>query len=308
MLVSADVALYEAKEAGGDQVNTYTASQSATMTWVRRIPAALAEERLVLYGQPIIDLTSGHVVRNELLIRMLSRDGEVIPPGAFLPPAERLGLIGAIDRWVVRAGLRLASEVGGVAINLSGSTIGDQSILAAVREAVAGGLKPDRVMFEITETAATTNLDAARMFTGALNGIGCSVALDDFGTGFGSLTHLKRIPAQYLKIDIEFVRRMTRDATDRQIVASIVGMAAALNKRTIAEGVQDQETLDLLRELGVDYAQGFFIGKPKRLSAPTAFERERDASPPSTPRRSGWRSRPSPGSRGGTPHRVPDPA
>ena len=278
LLVCADIAVGEAKEAGGDTVKIYSAQSGGVLTWAQRIRFALTNDRFVLYGQPIVNLRDGLITHHELLIRMLSDDGDIIPPAAFLPTAERFGLIGEIDRWVVQEGLKLAKEEGGMAINLSAKSIGDQAIVTAVREAVADGLDPTTIIFEVTETAAATNLGAARLFAGMLNGIGCSVALDDFGTGFGSLMYLKNIPSQYIKIDVEFVRRVTLDETDQMIVRSIVGMASALKKLTVAEGVEDEQTLAAVRDLGVDFAQGYLLGRPKRLSPPTAFERRLNAS------------------------------
>ena len=272
ILVCADTALYEAKERGGDQARVYSGQASGALTWVQRIRTALAEDRFVLYGQPIIDLRSGLVTRRELLIRMLSDDGEIILPGRFIPAAERFGLIREIDRWVTTAGLRLALAGEPVAINLSGHSIGEHSIIALVQGAITHGLNPPNVSFEITETAAMTNLAAARLFAGTLAGLGCDVALDDFGTGFGSFSYLKHIPARYLKIDIEFVRDITTDETDQQVVNAIVGIAHSLNKLTIAEGVEDAETLTILRAYEVDHAQGFHLGRPERLFLPTTPE------------------------------------
>ena len=272
ILVCADTALYEAKERGGDQARVYRGQASGALTWVQRIRTSLAEDRFVLYGQPIIDLQTGLVTRRELLIRLLSDDGEIIPPGAFIPTAERFGMIREIDRWVTTAGLRIALAGEPVAINLSGYSIGQQPIITIVRAAIARGLNAPTVCFEITETAAMTNLTAARSFAQTLVDLGCAVALDDFGTGFGSFSYLKHIPARYLKIDIEFVRDLATDQTDQQVVKAIVGIAHSLNKLTIAEGVEDAETLTLLRAYGVDHAQGFHLGRPKPLSPPTAPE------------------------------------
>ena len=142
--------------------------------------------------------------------------------------------------------------------------------LALVEDAIAHGMTPADVSFEITETAAMTNLAAARAFAGTLAELGCTVALDDFGTGFGSFSYLKHIPVRYLKIDIEFVRELATDETDQQVVKAIVGIAHSLNKLTIAEGVEDAKTLDLLRAYEVDYAQGFHLGRPEPLAAPAA--------------------------------------
>lgn len=273
VLIAADVALYEAKEAGKDQVRVYRGEANTALTWVERIREALAVGRFVLYAQPILDLRSGRVDRQELLIRMLSDDGDVIAPDSFLPTAERFGLMGAIDRWVVGEALKLARQGERLAINLSASSIGSPEILRMVREALAGPVAPQALLFEITETAAMTNMEDARAFAGALNDLGCGVALDDFGTGFASFTYLKHLPTRYLKIDKEFVREMLVNPTDREVVKSITGVAHSLGKETIAEGVEDEATLEALRGYGVDMAQGFFVGRPQRISPSVSFER-----------------------------------
>ena len=189
ILTRAQIALYEAKELGGDQARVFTGQATGALTWVQRIRTALAEDRFVLYGQPIADLRTGRITHHELLVRMLSEDGDIIPPAAFLPMAERFGVIGEIDRWVTGAGLRLAIDGEGVAINLSGYSIGDQSIVAEIRSAIADGVDPGKVIFDVTEAAAMTKLEATRQFAGTLYGLGCSLALDDFGTGL-LLVHL----------------------------------------------------------------------------------------------------------------------
>ena len=282
-LIAADIALYEAKDAGKDQVRAYRGSAGAAVTWVERVRSALADERLVLYSQPIIDVRSGAALCEELLVRMISDDGELILPEAFLPTAERYGLITEIDRWVTSRGLALALGGSHVSINLSAHSIGDAGLLQLMRQAIAGGMRPENVIFEITETAALTNIHEARAFAESVSGLGFAVALDDFGTGFGSFAYLKHLPAQYLKIDMEFVREMVTSATDRAIVSSIAHVAHSLGKRVIAEGVEDEETLRTLRRYGVDNAQGFFLGRPARVSSQIALEdalkahREEDA-------------------------------
>lgn len=272
VLVAADVALYEAKEGGKDQVCVYSGETGAALTWVERIRIALREGRFVLYAQPIVELSSGRTTHRELLIRMLAEDGDLIAPETFLPTAERFGLSKEIDRWVTDEGLALARRGEPVSINLSAASIGDTEILAAVREAIVDGVPPDHLIFEITETAAMTNMEAARSFAESLSGLGCSVALDDFGTGFGSFSYLKHLPTRYLKIDMEFVRDVVTNATDRQVVKSITEVAHSLDKLTVAEGVEDRDTLRVLREYGVDCAQGYFVGRPQRISPPTEFE------------------------------------
>jgi diguanylate cyclase (GGDEF)-like protein len=279
LLTAADVALYDAKEAGRGQIRVYHGDAGAALGWVQRIRDALTQERFVLYAQPIVDLRSGKAAHRELLVRMLTDDGDTIPPDAFIPTAERFGLINDVDRWVTSKGLALAREGEGVSINLSAHSIGDPRILELVRAARRDGLGDGRVIFEITETAAMASMQDARAFAEALGELGCDVALDDFGTGFGSFSYLKHLPSRYLKIDIEFVRDVASNATDQQVVRSITDVGHSLDKLIIAEGVEHRATLDALRGYGVDYAQGFYFGTPQRVSPPTQFERALPASP-----------------------------
>jgi diguanylate cyclase (GGDEF)-like protein/PAS domain S-box-containing protein len=265
LLVAADIAMYEIKEAGGDQAAVYNGPSGELRSRVQDFREALAEKRFVLYAQPILDLRSGLVARSELLIRMCSAAGEIVPPGDFLPIAERFSLVGELDRWVIDKALALARDQP-VAVNLSGRSVGDARILAAVRESIADGLDPVNLTFEITETAVMTDFARALEFVSALKALGCDLALDDFGTGFGSFTYLKHLPARYVKIDMEFVRDINDDPTDREIVRSIVGIAHTLGKEAIAEGVENADVLQTLRELDVDYAQGFYIGLPAPIA------------------------------------------
>ncbi|MGD0453686.1 MAG: EAL domain-containing protein [Solirubrobacteraceae bacterium] len=273
-LVAADVAQYEAKEHGGDQAQVFYGRAAETQTWFQRIRAALAEDRLLLYGQPIVDLRTGRVVYHELLIRMLGADGEIIMPGDFLPTAERFGLIVEIDRWVTEHALRLAIAGERVTINLAGPSIGDEVVLGLIRDALADGLAPGNVIFEITETAAVSGFERSERFAHTLDEMGCHLALDDFGTGFGSFTYLKHLHARYIKIDVEFVRELVSNDTDQQVVKSIVDIAHSLGKKTVAEGVEDAATLATLKARGVDFAQGFYVGRPKPVSLPTRGEKQ----------------------------------
>lgn len=231
--------------------------------WRGRIEAALDEDRLLFFGQPIVNLDSGAVDHQELLIRM-ELDGEVVSPGAFLPHAEKTELIKRVDRWAVAQGIELARS-GRVAINLSGKSLDDADLSAWIEEALADRKLAENVIFEITETAAASNLDAAQRLVTQLTGLGCGVALDDFGTGYGSFTYLKRLPITELKIDMEFIRGLSSDPQSQRVVKSIVSAAELFDVKTVAEGVEDEETLDLLRVLGVDMAQGFFVGYPSRI-------------------------------------------
>lgn len=281
VLASADGAQYEAKESGGDQARIFKVGSASALTWVDRIRRALDEQRFVLFCQPIVDLDSGLTVRKELLIRMRSGDGEIILPSNFLPTAEHFGLIGEIDRWVTQQGLELALGGERVAINLSGPSIGDRQILGLVKQAIADGLDPANVVFEITETAAISHFARAELFVDELHSIGCEIALDDFGTGFGSFTYLRHLKAGYLKIDVQFVRDLMADETDRKVVMAIVDIAHSLGKKTIAEGVEDAATLTVLKDLGVDLAQGFHVGRPSSLaSSNETAEASRDAPSP----------------------------
>ena len=285
VLAAADLALYEAKEGGRDQVRVYRGQATGSLSWGERIREALEQDRFVLYAQPMVDLARGKVTHRELLVRMLSDDGDAIPPQRFLPTAERLGLVGEIDRWVVREGLRMACSGEPVSINLSAASIGDEEILNAVWHAVEEGMPPANAIFELTETAAVHNMEGARRFAAALTRLGCEVALDDFGTGFGSFSYLKHLPTRYVKIDMEFVRDVAANATDQQLVKSITDVAHSLGKRAIAEGVEDRETLEALRAYGVDGVQGFYLGRPLRISPETRFERElRGDAPLAAPR------------------------
>jgi PAS domain S-box-containing protein len=233
-----------------------------TLAWIGRIRDALDEDRLVLHSQPIVPLAGGQPSQ-ELLLRMVGPDGELVPPGSFLPVAEKYGLIGEIDRWVIGQAVALAAAGLRVEANLSAESMGNLDLLPVIeqnlREAHAD---PSNVVFEITETALMQNVDAGEAFARGLSEIGCPFALDDFGTGFGTFTYLKNLPISYLKIDIEFVQNLTTNQANQHLVKAIVGLAQDFGCQTIAEGVEDAETLALLKEYGVDYAQGFHLGRP----------------------------------------------
>jgi PAS domain S-box-containing protein len=233
--------------------------------WLRRVRTALNDDRFVLYSQPIVDTISGRMVREELLLRMRSDrgDGQVIAPGAFLPVAEEFGMIGEIDRWVIQAGIPLLGPEREISINLSGHSIGDPSITKLIEGVIRDlELDPSKLTIEITETALVKDIKEARAFTERLERLGCALALDDFGTGYGSFTYLKHLPVQYIKIDIDFIRELARNPADRQIVRSIVGVATGFGIKTIAEGVEDEATLNLLPQYGIDFAQGYHIARP----------------------------------------------
>jgi PAS domain S-box-containing protein len=233
-----------------------------SLTWVGRTRDALDEDRLVLYSQPIVSLTGGDPAE-ELLLRMIGRDGELIPPGRFLPAAERFGLIADIDHWVVTQAIRLAASGRRVDANLSGESIGNVELLSAIEQQLRETrADPANLVFEITETALMRDIEAGRAFAEGLVKLGCTIALDDFGTGFGSFTYLKQLPVTYLKIDIEFVRHLGSNRANQHLVKAIVSLAQGFGHQTIAEGVEDEETLTILRDYGVDFAQGYHLGRP----------------------------------------------
>ncbi|HEY8001500.1 MAG TPA: EAL domain-containing protein [Solirubrobacterales bacterium] len=267
LIVAADIALHEAKERGGDRYQIFTGAGSERLAWVGHLRSAIDNDRLTLYEQPIFDLATGEAAGSEMLVRIIEADGSVLAPAAFLPTAERFGLIREIDRWVIDKAIDVAAAGRPVTINVSARSISDPGLSGHIRYALErSGADPSNIVFELTETAAATASEDLREFGSRIEQIGCALAIDDFGTGFGSLTYLKHLPVRYLKIDMEFVRGIAESAADRAIVQSIVTIAGSLGMRTIAEGVEDQATLDALRGLGVDFAQGYHLGRPAPLA------------------------------------------
>ena len=278
MLVSADIAMYNAKESGGNGACVYEPGQDqqermrARMGWGQRIRDALAGEGFELWLQPILDLGTDTVAQHEVLLRLRDPSGELILPGAFLYAAERFDLIQEIDRHVSRRAIRMAAEhqrAGNpivLEVNLSGKSIGDPLLLAAIEHELAEtGVDASSLVFEITETDAVANVQQAREFAEKLRELGCRFALDDFGASFGSFYYLKDLPFDYLKIDGEFIRSALTNPTDRLVIQAIVDIARGLGKRTIAEFVENDETLEFLRASGVDFAQGYLVGRPQPI-------------------------------------------
>jgi diguanylate cyclase (GGDEF)-like protein len=280
VLADADRAMYEAKAAGRDryamhQPGTGLAERpSVRLATAERIREALEEDRLLLYCQPIYDLKEKQVSQYELLLRLPDdQGGEPVLPGAFLYVAERSGLIQAIDCWVARKAIALIDEHQRAGrrlvlhVNLSGKSIGDPKVTAIIEAAMAEtGIDPACLVFELTETAAISNIEEAKAFTQRLRARGCRFALDDFGAGFGSFFYLKALPFDYLKIDGEFIRGVLSGPMDRLVVEAIVGIAKGTGKRTVAEFVGDEDTARLLEKCGVDYAQGYHVGRPRPLA------------------------------------------
>ena len=228
----------------------------------------LTSERLLAYSQPIMNLHSDRLDHEELLVRVSGENGTAIPPQEFLPEAEALGLIGRVDLWMLGRAVESMNDGATLHVNLSQRTISDLELTRRIHGALAAASDhASRLVFEITETAAVETLEEARRFTESLLPLGCRFALDDFGTGYGSLTYVRQLALQYVKIDVEFIRDLVRNREDQAMVRSVIAFARELELETVAEGVENEATLEAVRELGVDYAQGYLIGRPSPLAA-----------------------------------------
>ena len=277
-----ELACYEAKDSGGDRYRVYEPGdlnllrRHAEMKWVAILNEAIKSDQLVLYYQEIVPVVpdagaGGHL---EILVRMLDENGEIVQPGVFLPAAERYHLINSLDRWVVRNTfswydshqLTDAAGLDTISINLSGASVTDGGFLDFIKnEFYSHDVPPAIICFEITETAAIANMEAATLFIRELKRLGCRFALDDFGSGLSSFSYLKNLPVDYLKIDGSFVKDMETDAIDCAMVSSIHQIGSVLGKKTIAEFVGNARILGKLAEIGVDYAQGYGIARPRSL-------------------------------------------
>lgn len=267
----ADRALYGAKDLGKNRVVVYQAGDGGSADlavagqWISRIKDALRLDRLALHFQPIVRLATGEVEHYEVLVRMVDQGGEIIGPGQFLPIAERFGLMSQVDRWVVGQVLDLLEARPDLRlfVNLSGASLGDELLLSHIEERVRQSrLGSGRLTFEITETAAVTDVHRAQQWMRRLTAVGCRFALDDFGVGFSSFWYLKMLPADSVKIEGSFVSHLHTDPSSRAIVQAMTAVAHALGKEVIAEWVETAETAALLRAMGVEHGQGFFWGGP----------------------------------------------
>lgn len=289
----ADVACYSAKDMGRNQVHLYQDSDASTrheeMKWVSRITSAVDEDRLELYYQPIIGIgdtgaavapARGHY---ELLLRMRDRDGSIVQPDQFIPAAERYNVMSLLDRWVVSEALSTLAdrtEQGQparytLAINLSGTSLSEDRFLEfVIAELEKHSLPEGAICFEITETAAISNLSRVIHFMQALKKLGCKFSLDDFGSGLSSFTYLKNLPVDYLKIDGQFISNVVDDSVDESMVCAISQVGHAMGIETIAERVESLEVLEKLGELGVAYAQGYFIARPESVESFTPWREE----------------------------------
>jgi diguanylate cyclase (GGDEF)-like protein/PAS domain S-box-containing protein len=278
VMSSADVACYSAKDMGRNQIHLYQDSDAsmrhAEMKWVSRITSAVEENRLELFYQPIIGIgkdnanSRGHY---ELLLRMRDENGNIVNPDQFIPAAERYNLMSTLDRWVIHEALSQLADRNPeaktahftLAINLSGTSLSEDRFLDFVVDELEKQQLPEgAICFEITETAAISNLSRVIHFMQALKKLGCKFSLDDFGSGLSSFTYLKNLPVDYLKIDGQFIRNVAEDSVDESMVKAINEVGRAMGIETIAERVETKEVLDKLSELGVEYAQGYYIARP----------------------------------------------
>jgi len=280
IMSAADLACYAAKDGGRNCVHVYEPTdiellkRHGEMHWTTMITQALEQGRFVLYHQPICAISeeSDTVEHWEILVRMKDKDGNIIAPGFFIPAAERYNKMHSIDRWVIR-NVFLAISKGCfqvknnakrlLSINLSGASLSDKTALEYIRETGREfKINFSEICFEITETVAISNLSKATELMRELKKLGCSFSLDDFGSGLSSFGYLKNLPVDYIKIDGSFVKDMAGDPIDRAMVVAINQIGHVMKIQTIAEWVENEETLLLLRQLGVDFAQGYHTGKP----------------------------------------------
>ncbi len=282
LMSSADVACYSAKDQGRNQVHLYRDSDASVrheeMKWVSRITSAVEDERLELFYQPIIGINErrgrvrGHY---ELLLRMRDESGMLVSPDQFIPAAERYNLMSTLDRWVIHTALSQLADRDAVdearytlAINLSGTSLSEDRFLEfVVDELERRKLPKGAICFEITETAAISNLARVVHFMQALKKLGCKFSLDDFGSGLSSFTYLKNLPVDYLKIDGQFVSNVVDDTVDESMVKAISAVGHAMGIETIAERVETKQVLDKLGTLGVEFAQGYYIARPSSIAS-----------------------------------------
>jgi len=281
VLSAADSACYVAKQQGRGRVHVYSARdeilarERGEIHWLKRLQTALKENRFELFVQPIISV-AGRVETGpaaEVLLRMRDEAGKIIPPSQFLSAAERYQLMSHVDRWVVQAALTAISkgtphlpQGRSCSINLSGQTVNDDDFLEYVVDLLDHtGVTPSKICFEIAESAVVSNLEYTRRFINVLHGIGCQFALDDFGSGVGSFANLKLLSLDYLKLDGSYTRNLEHDSVNREMVTAMVNMARRLDFRVVAEQVEDQETFEAIRELGIDFVQGYVVERPHPL-------------------------------------------
>jgi diguanylate cyclase (GGDEF)-like protein len=297
LMAKVDAAMFAAKAGGRGCAAFFDEQKMARerigtqLAWKSMLIEALADDSLALVFQPIAAVVDGTVHHHETLVRMRDERGVLVSPDNFIPLAEQFGLIGRIDRAVIRKALRHLAALperyrdSGIAINLSGLSVGQSDVLHFIEsELEDSGVAPARVTFEVTETAACENLNDAIEFISRIRQLGCKVSLDDFGVGFSSFSYLKHLKVDTLKIDGSFIRDIASNRDDQILVKALVDVARGLGIATIAEFVESEQAFEIIRRLGVDYVQGYFVGKPvpdlsvRRIELPAskaqAFDRQ----------------------------------
>ncbi|MBB1125897.1 putative bifunctional diguanylate cyclase/phosphodiesterase [Thiospirillum jenense] len=271
LMANADLAMYQAKRAGRGRSHLYSEQDEgrdaarARLVWTDRILEALHEDRFEVHYQPLLEIVTGRIWRAEALLRMRDQQNKLISPGLFIPIAEETGLINTLDRWVLTQAIAQLQQHPGLSlsVNLSANALTDQQLGGDVQRLIRdAGIDPARLTFEITETVAINSMSNAVKLIDDLHTFGCHFALDDFGSGFASYAYLKQLPVDDVKIDGAFIRYLDYNQEDRIFVRAIAEMAHTMGKRVIAEFVESAEILDILRELDIDFAQGYHIARP----------------------------------------------
>jgi diguanylate cyclase (GGDEF)-like protein len=294
LLARADLACHEAKTRGRNRFQIYRASgvemrqMAADVGWSHKIQQALKDDSFVIHYQPIVDVRTGQPTHYEVLLRMRADEKTLVPPAAFLPAASRFGLMTAVDEWVIRNALaalaRFRATRDGLTftLNISGNIFEDADLYECIEENLAkNSLPAECVVLEITEQVAVRNITTAAEQIAAISRLGCRFAIDDFGAGYSSYSYLKNLPVDYIKIDGSFIRNLAKDKVDQTIVGSISEISKATRKKTIAEHVKDAEAFGILHELGIDFAQGHYVGKPaarpsaRKVAVPIAAAKRR---------------------------------
>lgn len=295
-LAQADQACHIAKSHGRNIVHKYNHDDTELhklrndVHWVPMIRDALMNDRFFLMFQPVVRASDGKATHYEALIRMRCENDEILSPEEFIPAAERMGLIHHIDLWVVENAIDFLSSLSGeysqisLNINLSGHAFQDQSLLSLIQQKLdMTWVSANRLTFEITETAAIANYVQTREMVARLRALGCRFALDDFGAGFNSFNYLKNFPVDYLKLDGTFISNLRNDPVDQILVKSMIAVAHSLGKKTVAEYVEDAETMALLKQYGIDFVQGFYLGKPAQELSTKSFITPSVATAPDKP-------------------------